>query len=176
MAGAGLILLIGITTILILVRKKRTPALYPQPFPSQPSVWQPEQRVLQPSLSVASKGGQQQVTDNDPSSTMVIQRPKYGAIRFISGQLTGQVFEIGMDGLIIGRNSNSKIVINDSRVSKKHLWVGPRNGHVIIEDTSSTNGTFLNNPSAGRVKEAIISPGDAVIVSEPDVAQFIYQA
>jgi hypothetical protein len=100
----------------------------------------------------------------------------YGAITFISGALSGQKFDVTPEGACIGRDSSSsQIVIADPRISKRHVWVGVRGGRVVIEDQSSRNGTFLNDPKSERITENALSEGDTVILGESDVARFEYR-
>ncbi len=100
----------------------------------------------------------------------------YGTITFVSGALTGQQFEVKPDGACIGRDaSSSQIVIADPRISKRHVWIGVRGERVVIEDQSSRNGTFLNDPKSERVTENALSDGDTVILGESDVARFEYR-
>ena len=69
----------------------------------------------------------------------------YGAIKFVSGPLSGQQFQIKADGDYIGRDGGSaQIVIGDPRISKRHLWIGVKGGRVVITDQNSRNGTFVN--------------------------------
>jgi pSer/pThr/pTyr-binding forkhead associated (FHA) protein len=102
-------------------------------------------------------------------------KPNYGSIKFVSGPLSGQQFEIKADGDFIGRDGgSSQIVIGDPRISKRHLWIGVRNGRVVIEDQNSRNGTFVNDPRSARVTEQALNSGDVVILGESDVARFEY--
>jgi len=117
----------------------------------------------------------------DLSRTMAITadgdsfKPNYGSIKFVSGPLSGQQFEIKADGDFIGRDGgSSQIVIGDPRISKRHLWIGVRNGRVVIEDQNSRNGTFVNDPRSARVTEQALNSGDVVILGESDVARFEY--
>ncbi len=99
----------------------------------------------------------------------------YGVIRFVSGALAGQQFEIKPEGACIGRDSTvSQIVIADPRISKRHLWIGVRDGRVVIADQDSRNGTFVNDPKSPRVNEVALNSGDTVILGESDVARFEY--
>ena len=101
----------------------------------------------------------------------------YGSIQFVSGPLSGQRFDIKPDGDFIGRDGGSaQIVIADPRISKRHLWIGVRNGQVVIEDQNSRNGTFVNDPRSARVTETSLNSGDTVILGESDVARFEYQS
>ena len=117
----------------------------------------------------------------DPSRTVAIIREKtvpisYGSIRFISGVLEGQQFEIDPEGSYIGRESTlSQIVVTDPRISKRHLWIGVRDGAVKVIDQDSRNGTFINDPKTERITEATLNSGDTVIMGESDVARFEYQ-
>jgi len=90
--------------------------------------------------------------------------------------LAGQQFEVKPEGAYIGREpSLSQIVVSDPRISKRHLWIGVRDGLVKIVDEDSRNGTFINDPKADRVTEATLNSGDIVILGESDVARFEYQ-
>ena len=99
----------------------------------------------------------------------------YGSIKFVSGPLSGQEFKVNSEGDFIGRDGgSSQIVIADPRISKRHVWIGVRNGRVVIEDQNSRNGTFVNDPRSARVTETSLNAGDTVILGESDVARFEY--
>jgi hypothetical protein len=100
----------------------------------------------------------------------------FGSIKFISGVLTGKEFDVTADGAAIGRDSSmSQIVLADPRISKRHLWIGIKDGRVTIVDQNSRNGTFLNDPKTSRVTECALNAGDTVILGESDVARFEYK-
>ncbi len=119
--------------------------------------------------------------DFDPSRTVAITRENtvaisYGTIKFVSGVLAGEEFEVNPEGSYIGRESSlSQIVVSDPRISKRHLWIGVRDGVVTIVDQDSRNGTFVNDPKSERITEATLHSGDTVILGESDVARFEYQ-
>ena len=101
----------------------------------------------------------------------------YGSIKFVSGPLSGQQFQVKPDGDFIGRDGGSaQIVIGDPRISKRHLWIGVKGGRVVIEDQNSRNGTFVNDPRSARVTETSLNAGDTVILGESDVARFEFHA
>jgi hypothetical protein len=118
----------------------------------------------------------------DPSRTVAITRENtvtisYGTIKFVSGVLAGEEFEVNPEGSYIGRESSlSQIVVSDPRISKRHLWIGVRGGQVTIVDQDSRNGTFVNDPKTERITEATLHSGDTVILGESDVARFEYKA
>ena len=100
----------------------------------------------------------------------------HGAIVWQTGTLAGKSFNVTAEGFFIGRDpSSAQVVIEDARVSSRHAWVGVRNGRVVLVDSGSTNGTFKNTIASGRVQETPLEPGDVIILSEADVARFVYQ-
>ncbi|HYU98696.1 MAG TPA: FHA domain-containing protein [Pyrinomonadaceae bacterium] len=119
--------------------------------------------------------------DFDPSRTVAITRENtvtisYGYIKFVSGVLAGEQFVVEPEGTYIGRESSlAQIVVADPRISKRHLWIGVKDGRVKIVDQDSRNGTFVNDPKSERVTEAVLKSGDTVILGESDVARFEYQ-
>ncbi|MEP6718661.1 MAG: FHA domain-containing protein [bacterium] len=120
--------------------------------------------------------------DFDPSRTVAITREKtvtisYGTINFTSGVLAGTQFEVKPEGAYVGREASlSQIVVSDPRISKRHLWIGVKDGVVKIVDQDSRNGTFINDPTTDRVTEATLNSGDTVILGESDVARFEYHS
>ena len=119
--------------------------------------------------------------DFDPSRTVAISRENtvtisYGYIKFVSGVLAGEQFDVEPDGAYIGRDATlSQIIVADPRISKRHLWIGVKDGLVRIIDQDSRNGTFVNDPKSERITEAVLNNGDTVILGESDVARFEYQ-
>lgn len=55
----------------------------------------------------------------------------------------GQRFPIA-SSLVLGRAADCGVVVDDTYVSQHHARVMPRDGHYVVEDLGSTNGTFLN--------------------------------
>lgn len=119
--------------------------------------------------------------DFDPSRTVAITRENtvtidYGRIKFVSGVLSGQEFPVQPEGAYIGREASlSQIVVADPRISKRHCWIGVKEGLVKILDEDSRNGTFINDPRSERITESVLSSGDTVILGESDVARFEFQ-
>ncbi len=98
----------------------------------------------------------------------------YGLLNCTGGPLEGQRFIIEEDGFYIGRDpSLSKVVVPDTKVSKRHVRIVPRDGKVWAIDQGSTNGTFLAG-AAGRITEVQLKRGDTLILGD-NVATFIYQ-
>lgn len=110
----------------------------------------------------------------DSDATVLAGSTGLGALYAVSGALAGQTFPLKMDGFYIGRDRTlSQVVIEDPSVSKRHLWVGVREGVVTAVDQSSTNGTYLNTLGT-RIGQVRLTPGDTLILSD-DVARFEYK-
>ena len=157
------------------------PAFEPPPSAAV-DLAEPEQETRWPSVPEVPPAPpiESEVTDFDPSRTVAIVREPtvaitYGTIKFVSGVLTGEEFAVEPEGAYIGREpSLSQIVVSDPRISKRHLWVGVRDGVVTVVDQESRNGTFINDPRSERIHEATLNAGDTVIMGESDVARFEY--
>ena len=134
------------------------------------------------SAGAAPSSHREETVDFDPTRTIAIVREptvavSYGSIKFVSGVLAGTEIEVSADGAFIGRDESlSQIVVSDPRISKRHLWIGVRDGAVTVVDQDSRNGTFINDPRSERVTEATVNSGDTVIMGESDVARFEYLA
>jgi S1-C subfamily serine protease len=150
-------------------------------FQSPPQVAQPPSRqmpfqvpVQQPSSQVAKTAALSATAPAMAKSGTA--KIGFGAIVWTKGVLTGQRFDVKPEGLYIGRDGQiSQVVIDDARVSGRHLWLGVREGRVVVVDSGSTNGTFLNTLGSGRLRETALNPGDTIIFSEEDAARFVYQ-
>jgi len=117
-------------------------------------------------VDVSSK---QERTDS-PAGTEMVQWN--GMLHCTKGPLEGQRFVIDDDGFYIGRDPVlAKVVIPDSRVSKRHVRILPRDGKVFAIDEGSTNGTFLKGQ---RITEVQLKRGDTLVLGD-DAATFVYQ-
>lgn len=59
----------------------------------------------------------------------------------------------------IGREEGNLVRLNDERVSRFHVKVQEDQGHVVLTDLESTNGTRVNGES---VRVALLRPGDQI--------------
>jgi pSer/pThr/pTyr-binding forkhead associated (FHA) protein len=73
---------------------------------------------------------------------------------------------ISARGTTIGREDDNSIRLEDTKVSRHHAVVRPRDGKWFLEDLDSTNGVFVNG---AKVKEAELRKGDQVRVGTYDL-------
>lgn len=111
--------------------------------------------------------------DNPPSNGAGTEMVQWnGMLHCTSGALEGQRFIIEDEGFYIGRDpALAKVVIPDSRISKRHVRIVPRDGRVWAIDQGSTNGTFLKEQ---RITEVQLKRGDTLVLGD-NAATFVYQ-
>ena len=149
----------------------------PPPAPEEPTVAvpipkAPEPAEEEPQSTIAISPG-----DMSDFRTVVEQAaPKsHGVLVGLSGGMEGRKVTIDEEGFVIGRDQRTaQLVISDPRISKRHVWIGVRDGEVWAIDVGSTNGTYLNVPKSDRITETKLTPGDTLILAE-DAARFEYR-
>lgn len=68
---------------------------------------------------------------------------------------------LGSDPVLIGRDPQNDVVLDDRRVSRKHAEIRLRLGRYTLYDLQSTNGTYVNGR---RVAEKVLEDGDKVSI------------
>ncbi|HEU5370620.1 MAG TPA: FHA domain-containing protein, partial [Ktedonobacterales bacterium] len=71
-------------------------------------------------------------------------RPYYARFSMMNGPLSGRHFTLHQDTTSIGRTTGNDIIIPDLTVSRQHAVLRFENGHWVVEDKNSANGTFVN--------------------------------
>jgi hypothetical protein len=80
------------------------------------------------------------------------------------GPGTGQVFDLRPQAATsIGRAKANEVVIDDVSVSSEHCRIRPEDGHFVLHDLKSTNGTFVNER---RVARHVLAEGDVLKIGE----------
>ncbi len=93
---------------------------------------------------------------------------RVGMIVIRQGKEPGRVFELRKDRLTIGRSRESDIFLEDLAVSRLHTTVNSDgNGHYIIRDEGSANGTYVNQQ---RITEQSLEEGDEIQVGQTVLA------
>jgi len=105
-----------------------------------------------------------------PASTEVADAPerlRYGLrLAVLTGASKGLSRSIGRAGLVIGTDDNCDLVLQDRRVSRRHLRATPHPGGVRLQDLDSRNGVFLRGV---RVTDAVAPPGTVVVVGTTEL-------
>lgn len=63
----------------------------------------------------------------------------------------------------IGRAPECELVLRDTKVSRRHARLAPRDGVLVLTDLGSTNGTRVNGH---RVTEVVLGAGDRIQIGE----------
>ena len=68
--------------------------------------------------------------------------------------------------ITIGRGPDNSIAIDNLAVSSHHAEIRSEQGHLVVEDLDSLNGTFVNNQ---RVKRSALKVGDVVLIGKHSI-------
>jgi hypothetical protein len=78
----------------------------------------------------------------------------------VSGRDQGRHFEISSDDVLIGRHPTlATFVMDDPTISAQHARIRYEDGHYLLVDLDSTNGTFVNRQ---RVKTQVLADQDRI--------------
>lgn len=77
------------------------------------------------------------------------------------GPRTGMTYVLPTGNITVGRHPESDIFLNDVTVSRQHCRFVISESEMSVEDSGSTNGTYVND---ARVDKTPLSPGDEVLV------------
>lgn len=80
------------------------------------------------------------------------------------GTLEGKSFSLGRQPAVLGREESADIALPDPEMSRRHARVSWQDGHYVLEDLRSTNGTSVNGTLI-RVPHTL-SPGDRIGVGQ----------
>lgn len=77
------------------------------------------------------------------------------------GPRTGMTYLLPRGNTTVGRHPDSDIFLNDVTVSRHHCRFIVADDELAVEDSGSTNGTYVND---ARVDRAVLKAGDEVLV------------
>lgn len=80
------------------------------------------------------------------------------------GPSPGKVFALTANEIILGRDIDNEIVINDAEISRRHTRMLIQEGGYVIEDLGSTNGTFVNGKKI--TGSHVLQPGQTIRLGE----------
>ena len=102
----------------------------------------------------AVESGHTMVLDRE---ALLRERPR--APRATLEQRDGPSVSLGPEPLLLGRDPQNDLVLDDRRVSRKHAEIRLRLGRYTLYDLQSTNGTYVNGR---RVAEKVLDDGDKI--------------
>jgi hypothetical protein len=70
------------------------------------------------------------------------------------------------DELLVGRHDACDVMVGHPSVSRKHARLSFRDGHWVLRDLDSTNGTRVNGRRVGRCR---LEPGDRLLLGSADL-------
>ena len=88
----------------------------------------------------------------------------------LKGPNPGVRFLLGAESVVIGRDPDSDIFLNDVTVSRQHANIERKAGKLTIRDVGSLNGTYVNGK---RVDAAELSDGDEVQIGKYKMVLFL---
>ncbi|HEY5684733.1 MAG TPA: FHA domain-containing protein [Acidimicrobiia bacterium] len=77
------------------------------------------------------------------------------------GPQAGMTYLLTSDSTSVGRHPDSDIFLDDVTVSRHHCRFLAEGDAIVVEDSGSTNGTYVNG---SRVDRAALAPGDEVLI------------
>ncbi|PMP78794.1 MAG: DUF2662 domain-containing protein, partial [Chloroflexus aggregans] len=114
------------------------------------------------SIQVVAEMGSNQV--DQPNMTKIMQGDQAagrssGAFLLLQTGDTSQALPIATTMVSIGRGLDNDIILEDTRVSRKHAQLRYRQRRFWLTDLGSTNGTFVNGE---RIAERALRDGDVI--------------
>lgn len=96
------------------------------------------------------------------------------SIRVLSGQQTGQIYDLKLGKNVFGRGGVSDLKVQSLGISKEHCEIHVYKDKMMIVDLKSSNGTFVNGV---KIQNSIIRVGDKIslfdvildIIPTPDI-------
>jgi hypothetical protein len=85
------------------------------------------------------------------------------------GHRPGMIYDIG-EGAVLGRGDAAEIRLEDPFASARHAHVYGQGNVIVIEDLSSTNGTYLNEELLQTPRP--LHPGDRVRIGD---SEFVFE-
>jgi hypothetical protein len=90
-------------------------------------------------------------------------RPFYGWLAIMDGNLSGEAFHLYGGRNIIGSSSLCEIRIPDEGIQNQHFSIRFSSGHWTLTDLDSDGGTFLNGK---RIHRAELKDGDKIKIGK----------
>ncbi|MEM1176754.1 MAG: FHA domain-containing protein, partial [Acidobacteriota bacterium] len=70
----------------------------------------------------------------------------------------GERLAVPLGDVTVGRSRTSDLTISDPSISRRHAVLRAGDGHIVVRDLGSSNGTFINNRKV--IAEDVVEDGD----------------
>ncbi len=90
----------------------------------------------------------------------------------LAGKDIGKIYELRAEPMVIGRDPECAVFVDDDQVSREHARVVREDAGFIVYDLNSTNGTLVNGKA---VKEHVLQDGDRLQIGSSTVFKFNFQ-
>ena len=98
-----------------------------------------------------------------------IEQPAHMILRAENGNVL-QDYPLDKLEMTVGRAPNSDILLSkDKLTSRRHATIQFENGHYVLRDERSANGTFVNGQQLDEMKPYVLQDGDQVGVGEHEL-------
>lgn len=101
---------------------------------------------------------------NESEALLIVER----------GPVPSTQIPLQSDQLTVGRSAGNDLVLADPEVSRRHMRIIRRGDGFAIEDTGSTNGTFVNGQRISHL--TLLQDGDAVDLGDTVRLRFMWLA
>lgn len=80
------------------------------------------------------------------------------------GPMKRDIFELGDDPVVIGRERKANLSLSDFQVSRRHLEIAPADGGFQVRDLGSRNGFYVNRKHVKAKGNAALNDGDELVL------------
>ncbi len=84
-------------------------------------------------------------------------------------QAHGQRMPLSNKGFGLGRDKTNAVIISDPKVSKFHAYIVFKNSSAFINDTDSTNGTWINKKNISNSKAVELKHNDVIVLGDTQI-------
>lgn len=80
----------------------------------------------------------------------------------------GEKLPFNVDGLTIGRSRKESqyVITGNGNLSRKHIKIYKSGSKYYVEDTNSSNGTYINGKNIGKGATREVNVGDVIIIAD----------
>lgn len=94
----------------------------------------------------------------------MLRSPKHGTLTVLAGPLKGAVHRLDGEELVIGREVQGPLRVDDPALSRRHARFVARGGTFFVEDLDSKNGTFVDDERLdGR---HVLGDGERIVIGQ----------